>query len=104
MGDKNQSMASEISQNHDNYIMWDKRKNIVILSLTKIAKNTIFVGDVNDTLVALKDIITKKTQRTDYMEEILQIITINYDGDTQSERKFLTQENLPHCISDVYLP
>ena len=71
--------------------MWDKGQMIVILSHTKIAKNTIFVGDINYTLATLKGLLNIKTQLTGYMEEILRIITNNYDGDTQSERRFPTQ-------------
>ena len=64
---------------------------IVIFSRTKITKKNIFVGGINDTLTALKDILTKMTHWKDYMEEILQIINISYYWDTQSERRFLTQ-------------
>ena len=62
--------------------MWDEGKIIVILICTRI--EFFFVGDVNDTIAALTDILTKNNQWTDYMEEILQIIANNYDGDTQS--------------------
>ena len=76
---------------------------IVILSRTKITRNTIFVGDVIDTLVPLKYLITMRTQWTDYMEEILRIITINYSEDTRLEIRILTQETLLYCICDVSL-
>ena len=82
MGDMLQSMAPEISRNNGNNKMWDKGEIIIILSRTKISKSTICVGYVNDTLTALKDLLTKNTQWADYMEEIIRIVTINYDGDT----------------------
>ena len=47
----------------------------MILSRTKRAEDTIFVGDKNDTLLALKHLLTRRTQWTDYMEEVLKLIT-----------------------------
>ena len=76
MDDTLPSMATEISLCNSNFNMWDKGKMIVILSCTKYAKDTIFVGDKNDTLAALKNLLTRKTQWTDYMEEVLQLITV----------------------------
>ena len=77
---------------------------IVILSCTKISKKPIFVGDVNDTLAELKYLLPKKTQCMDCMEEILRIITIDYNVNTRSEIIVLTQETLPYRICDVSLP
>ena len=45
--------------------MWDKGQMIVISSRMKFAKDTIFVGDKDDTLEALKRILIQKTQWTD---------------------------------------
>ena len=45
MGDTLPIMATEISRNDANFKLWDKGQMIVILSRTKLAKNTIFVGD-----------------------------------------------------------
>ena len=42
--------------------MWDKGQMIVILSRTKLAKATLFVGDKNDTLSALRHLLTRRTQ------------------------------------------
>ena len=61
MGDTLSSMATKISLLNSNFNMWDKGQMIVILSRTKTAKDTIFVGDKNDTLAALKNLLTRKT-------------------------------------------
>ena len=62
-GDTLFSMATEISRNDPNYrLWWDKGQLVVILSRTKFAKNTIFVGDKDDTIAALKDLLIHKTQ------------------------------------------
>ena len=76
MGDTLPSMATEISLCNSNFNMWDKGQMIEVLSRTKYAKDTIFVGDKNDTLAALKNLLTRKMQWTDYMEEVLQLITV----------------------------
>ena len=102
MGDTLPIMATEISRNVSNFKMWDKGQMIVILSRTKLAKNTIFVGDKNDTLSALKDLLTTKTQWTDYMEEVLKLITIN-SMENESPRVF-TQSSFPYRVCDVVLP
>ena len=76
MGDTLSSMATEISFSNSNFNMWDKGQMIVILSRTKGAEDTIFVGDKNDTLLALKHLLKRRTQWTDYMEEVLKLITV----------------------------
>ena len=105
MGDTLSYMATEISRVNGNFKMWDKGQMIVILSRTKYASNTIFVGDKNDTLRALKDLLTRKTQWTDFMEEVLCLITINKTNDNQvkTPRSF-TQQTFPYRVCDVSLP
>ena len=59
MGDTLQYMATQISTNDQNFNLWDKGQLVVILSRTKVAKNSIFVGPVNDTLDALTQLLMK---------------------------------------------
>ena len=106
MGDTLQTMATEVSLSNGNFKMWDKGQMIVILSRTKKAKDTIFVGDKNDTIAALKALLTQKTQWTDYMEEVLALTTINADtsvGPGQIRRVF-TPSTFPYRIKDSPLP
>ena len=86
--------------------MWDKGQMIVILSRTKLAKDTIFVGDKNDTLSALKHLLTRRTQWTDYMEEVLELITINSEtvNDTEIRNRVMTTSSFPYRIKDITLP
>jgi predicted GIY-YIG superfamily endonuclease len=81
MGDTLSSMAIEISFANSNFKMWDKGQMIVITSRTRMAQDTIFVGDKNDTLNALRHLLTRKTQWTDYMENVLDIITLLNDDE-----------------------
>ena len=82
----------------------------MILICTECARDTIFVGDENNTLSALSTIFTRKTQWTDYIEEIISIIAIKfpttYDlNTTESTRsRIVTQSTFNFCVRDVSLP
>ena len=105
MGDTLQFMATQISTNDRNFNLWDKGQLVVILSRTKVAKNSIFVGPVNDTLDALTQLLMKKTQWSDYIEKVLRLVTIN---DSQPvihhQRNDINQNSFPFRICDITLP
>ena len=108
MGDTLPSVATEVSFSNSNFSMWDKGQMIVITSRTKLGKDTIFVSNKDDTLKALKSLLTRKTQWTDYMEDVLDIITVNSsvnqnEHQVESNRTF-TQTSFPYRICDVSLP
>ena len=67
MGDTLPSVANEISLNNSNFTIWDIGQMIAIVSWTKYAKYTIFVGDGNNTFDALKSLLTSKKKWADYM-------------------------------------
>ena len=77
MGDTLSHVAIEISKSNSSFALWDCAQAIVTLSRINFGKNLIFVGDKNETVTALAELITLQTQWTDYMEEILKLITIN---------------------------
>ena len=77
MGDTLQFMATQISTKESNLSFWDNGHLVVILSRTKYAKNSIFVGPKNDTLDALTQLLMKRTQWFDYIEDALDYVTIN---------------------------
>ena len=63
------------------------------------------MGMKNDILRALKVLLTKKTQWTDYMEEVLQLITIDNKTDNNRERRqIMIQRCFPYRIYDIILP
>lgn len=78
MGDTLIKMATEISKTNKEYKMWDKGQLVVLLSRTKKASDSIFVGDKDHTLATMKDILMKKTQWTDYMEQVNTLIIIHH--------------------------
>ena len=109
MGDTLSRVAIEISRNDSSFRLWDCAQAIVTLSRTKLGKNLIFVGSKNETINALVELIQMKSQWTDYMEEVLSLITIRNENinDNEAENprhRQLTQSHYPFRICDVVLP
>ena len=77
MGDTLPSLATSFSMSDRNFSIWEKGQLLVIISRTKKAKDTKFVGNKEDTLDAMCTILKSRTQWTDYMENILRVITID---------------------------
>ena len=85
--------------------MWDKGQIIVILSWTKFVKNIISVGGGGGLYYFCNEIFTyQETQWSEYMEEIICIITINSNEGELPARRVMTQAKFPYRIFDVYLP
>ena len=105
MDDTLSSMATEISSMNSNFLLWDKGQFIVLLSGTKLAKNKIFVGNKTDTLDLLLNILMKKSSWTDYMDQVLDIITLK-DSNTNEEMlsQTMLQDDYPFRIYDISLP
>ena len=103
MGDTLNSMATSISTKDSNFELWDKGQLVVLISRTKHAKDSIFVGPKQDTLDAFKQLILQRNQWTDYIEDVLRLVTINDCDDTTTDQ-ILTQTSFPYRIADVVLP
>ena len=101
MGDTYESMASEISHSDPNFGLWDRGQLVVIISRTRLPSKTIFVGCKEQTLDTLRSVLLRKTQWTDHISDILEIITVN--GNPSSPR-VLTHDNFPFRIRDATLP
>ena len=111
MGDTLIRVAIEISRSNSSFQLWDCAQAIVTLSRTKIGKNLILVGDKNETIEALSVLIQMKSQWTDYMEEVLKLITLhpvvnsdNQDVVDDSNRNLFTLQSYPFRLCDVSLP
>ena len=112
MGDTLPSIATTISTDNRNFSMWDKGQLLVLISRTKEARNTIFVGEKDETLKALESILKTRTQWTDYMENVLKCVTINREQATMSQLEdserydaaVLNHSTYPYRICDISLP
>ena len=97
-------MATEIRLSDPDFNLWDKGQLIVILTRTKKAQDTIFVGNKRDTIRALKKILLSRTQWTDYIENVLRIITVNNIDSVHSHFRTMNQNDYPFRINDLSLP
>jgi predicted GIY-YIG superfamily endonuclease/molybdopterin converting factor small subunit len=98
-------MATEISQHDPNFSVWDKGQLVVLLSRTKRAVDTIFVGNKADTLDALKTVLLKKTQWSDYIERVLDLVTVNQDeNQVHQTEPSIIMNSFPFRICDIALP
>ena len=111
MGDTLQFMATQISTQDSNFSLWDKGQLVVLLSRTKKAENSIFIGPKNETLKALTQLLLSKTQWSNYIEEVLKLVTVNNDHGNNQDHAIqrpttqnLNQNHYPFRIYDVQLP
>ena len=108
MGDTLPSIATTLALNDVHFIMWDKGQLLVIISRTKKAEDTIFVGSKEETLDALVSILRTRTQWTKHMENILRVFTINYEEEDnisdECNRGEMTQQQYPFRPYDIDLP
>jgi hypothetical protein len=96
MGDTLSSIATIFSLTDRNFSVWDKWQLWVIISQTKLAKDTIFARDKESTF----SILQTCTQWTDHMENILIVLTSNIEENDQHDenkrsRSTTTQALLP---------
>ena len=59
-GETLSSLATEVSLNDSLFRLWDKGQLVIILSRTKAALHTIFVGNKADTIDALRSILQRE--------------------------------------------
>ena len=103
MGDTLDALATEISL-ENTFKLWDKAQAVVLLSRTRRAKDTIFVGDKRETIKALTSIIQLSTQWMDYQEEVLPLLKISNNDQYQRERSLYYQHVHPFRLCDIQLP
>ena len=104
MGDTLLKVAIQISNDNHSFKLWDKAQVIVAISCTKLGANTIFVGDKDSTIKALVSIIQFKYQWTDYMESVLEVVSINMNSNGQESTVLFQPRIQPFCICDLPLP
>lgn len=109
MGDTLERLACQISILKKLFKLWDKAQLVVLVSRTRDPANIIFVGNKSETLRALKEILLLRSQWTEHIERILNIITINKKEETNTtersiQSRVLTMEDFPYTIRNVSLP
>ena len=106
MGDTLPSIATTISNTDKNFNLWDKGQLLVLISRTRKAEDTIFVGDKESTLNALVSILQTRTQWTDHMERILNVVTVNIDDENDgiTNRGEMNHSSFPYRPAEIILP
>ena len=84
MGDTLTRVNIQVLLNDSTFKLWDKAQVIVAFSRTKKGKHLIFVDNKNETILVLVDIIKRKTLWTDYMEHVVDLVTMNTDDDNSA--------------------
>jgi len=101
MGHTYERMASQISHTDPDFGLCDKGQLVVIISRTRDPKHTIFVGNTDESIETLKKVLLKKTQWSDYISDLLNIVTVN---EVPRGGRVLTPTNFPFRIRDMQLP
>ena len=78
MGDTLPKIATQISNRHSHFKLWDKAQVIVLMSRTRHVKDIIFVGDKEITIKSLTILLKTSSQWTNYMEKILSMTCVNH--------------------------
>ena len=78
------------------------------MSRTKLGKDIIFVGDKSLTIKRIISLCKTRNQWTDYMESILDLVTIEASSNGENQNSIrqisLTTESYPFRICDIPLP
>ena len=74
MGDTLNKIATEISDETNEFRLWEKYQAIVLLSRKKLGSNIIFVGNKNNTNNALSSLIKTTNQWMNYTEKVIEMV------------------------------
>ena len=102
IGDTYNRMVILVSNIEKLFSLWDRCQLIIILSWTRIMKNTIFVGPKNETISGLKNMLTQRTQWCNYIEELMRITNFNPNNNSESLAS-LNWSSFPFRICDISL-
>ena len=104
MGDTLSKVAMQITDAM--FELWDKAQLIVAFTRTKVGKNLILIGDKEETVETIIKLVQRRSQWLDYMENILDLITIGEEQQSLTNRVLprLNQESFPYRICDISLP
>ena len=103
MGDTLPKIVTEISYEGNDFRLWDKAQAVVLLSRTKLGSDIIFVGDKTETIKALSSLIRTSNQWMNYMENILEIGSMNRESGN-SKISIFNHQDFPFRLCDIVVP
>lgn len=101
MGNILSTIVTKISENDSNYKLCDKAQAIVLLIRTYVGSDIIFVGFKQSTITSLIKIIRLKSWYMDYIECVLNLVSIN---NIIERHPVFQHQNHPFRFCDIPLP
>ena len=103
MGDTLHKIVTETFTEGNEFRLWYKAQAIVLLSRTRVGSNIFFVGNKRDTINALSSLIKTANQWMNYMENVLEMGTVNGISD-QYQVSVLHHQKCPYRFCDMNVP
>ena len=105
MGSDIGKVVTSISRTQSLYALWLKEQVVVLLSRTSYARDITFVGNIKDTIDALKHMLRIKSQYSEYMNHVMEVLSfVNSHPDIPQPRIIQEHEHHPFRPCDVSLP
>ena len=104
MGSDFNKLITSVSTTDSRYRLWEKEQVVVLLSRTFVARNTIFVGDKEDTIRALARTIQNRTQYTEYISHLLTTLCGSSRDGMALDAPFVRNDIIPFRPIDIQLP
>lgn len=104
MGSEMDKLVTCISKVNKQYSLWEKEQAVVVLSRTDYAKDLILVGDKEDTLDALVELIQIRSQFAEYMAHLLQQLCTSFTSRSHFDFPIIDYGNHPFRPIDVPMP
>jgi predicted GIY-YIG superfamily endonuclease len=85
------------------YALWLREQIVVLLSRTRRCQNMYFVGDPKATSKALADLLLIKTQYSEYICKLVDLLCVNKEGE-QSSYQFSVIDQSVHSFRPIDIP
>ena len=103
-GDTLHKLVTQVCSRNANFGLWDKAQVVVLLSRTRQAQDLIFVGGIESTIECLVEMIKKKSQNTDYMEKVINLLDYNKNLEEVESMNVFNYEAHPYDFIHIELP
>ena len=74
MGSEVGAVATQLSRDDKDFCLWEKGQLVVLMSRTECAKNVFFVGNKEENLLAIREIVLMTSQYDEYIRHLLQVL------------------------------
>jgi hypothetical protein len=103
-GDTLHKLVTQVCSQNADFGLWDKAQVVVLLSRTRKAEDLIFVGSADSTIKCLEKMIKKKSQNTDYMEKVINLLDVNKNNEETRSMNIFNYSDYAFDFDCVELP